>query len=151
MQKYFRSVAMIRRYEREQAAWLGVWNRNRSQWDFIIGERLDQESFRETALREVSWQLGLDRNRDLLVSNMSHLNLEYVGCVPGETEQKHVALAFYAVDVYRAAAMEKICKSADCAWLSSQEVCTGQRSDGTSVDPKVTTWVNRWGIIQPWQ
>ena len=150
MQKYFRSIAMIRRHRDERVEWLGLWSPTRSQWEFIVGERLEHESFRETILREVSWRLGLDRDRDLLVSNMSRLNTEYVGCVPGENAEKHIALAFYAVDVYRASAIETIFQTTKCDWLTSKEVCDGMRADRSLIDPIISAWINRWEIIQPW-
>ena len=152
MERVFRSVAMIRRYESDKAQWLAIWDDANQWWDFVIGERLQSESFRETAMREVAWRLALERN-DFLVSNMSQLNMEYVGQLPGELEEKHIAVAFYAVDLYKSAVFERLRKSdIQTTWLSSEEVCAGQqRQHGPLLNPLICHWINKWQIVLPWQ
>ena len=119
---------------------------------FVIGERLESESFRETAMREVAWRLGLERNA-FLVSNMSQLNMEYVGQLPGELEDKHIAVAFYAVDLYKAAASKQVAQSEfQSTWLNSAEVCSGQQQEhGPLLNPLICHWINKWQIVLPWQ
>ena len=151
MEKVFRSVALIRRYQNERARWMAVWDDTNEWWDFIVGQRLETESFRETATREVSWRLGLDRKSDFLVSNMSQLNMEYVGQLPGDLAEKHIAVAFYAVDLYKAAILEKLSGNGQVFWLTSEEVCAGQQNNGPLLNPLICHWVNKWQIILPWQ
>ena len=151
MENVFRSVALIRRYQNSKAQWLGVWDSASDWWDFIIGQRLESESFRETATREVSWRLGLDRKTDFLVSNMSQLNMEYVGQLPGDLTEKRIAVAFYGVDLYKAAIAQQILETHQVYWFSSEEVCGGQQNNGPLLNPLVCHWINKWQIIMPWQ
>ena len=151
MEKIFRSVALIRRYENDLARWLAFWDATNQCWDFIVGDRLENESFRETATREVAWRLGLDRKSDFLVSNMSQLNMEYVGQIPGDLTEKHIAVSFYAVNLYKSNIRELVEEQNECCWLSSSEVCAGQQDQGELLNPLICHWINNWQIILPWQ
>ncbi len=152
MEKVFRSVALIRKYEGGKPDWLVIWDNANQWWDFIVGERLEKESFRETVIREVSWRLNLERN-EFLVSNMSQLNMEYVGQLPGQLEERHIAVAFYAVDLYKSSVARRLADSkTKTAWLDSSEVCAGQQSkNGPLLNPLICHWINRWQIVLPWQ
>jgi 8-oxo-dGTP pyrophosphatase MutT (NUDIX family) len=151
MEKVFCSVAMIRRYVDNRAQWLTLWDNTHKWWDFVTGQRLESESFRETALREVSWRLNLDRKSDFLVSNMSQLNMEYVGQLPGDLTEKHIAVAFYCVDLYKSAIASTFDDNDQFCWLTSEEVCAGQQNNGPLLNPLICHWNNRWQIILPWQ
>ncbi len=108
-----------------------------SWWDFVIARRLNKESFRESVTREVAWRLELDRNHDFLVSNMAQLNMEYVRTLPGEFNEMHIAVAFYAVDIYRKHAFLALSERKDIRWLNSVEVCQGVSIDGNSINPLI--------------
>ena len=151
MEKVFSSVALIRRYVDNRSQWMALWDEKYDRWDFVVGQRLASESFRETVLREVSWRLNLNRDTDFLVSNMSQLNMEYVGQLPGDLPEKHIAVAFYAVDLYKSEVAEAIAKSHKIDWLSSAEVCAGQKKNGPLLNPLICHWVNKWQVILPWQ
>ena len=151
MEKVFRSVALIRRYVDDHAQWMALWDESHNWWDFIVGQRLDKESFRETAMREVGWRLNLGRTSDFLVANMSQLNMEYIGQLPGDLSEKHIAVAFYAVDLYKAEVAKTIADHQSICWLSSAEVCAGQQENGPILNPLICYWVNKWQVILPWQ
>ena len=68
-------VALIRKIDR-RVRWLGKFDRARKQIDFVIAERLEKESWRESVMREVAWELAIDRRRDFVVSNMAQLNVQ---------------------------------------------------------------------------
>jgi hypothetical protein len=80
---------------------------------FIVTDRLNKESFRESAIRKLAWQLNLNRKTDFLVSNMAQLSMEYVETMPDET-QSHIAVAFNNVQIYRKNILEYLSLDPAC-------------------------------------
>ena len=74
-------VALIRKVD-QRIQWLGKKNPTQQQIDFVIADRLEKESWREAIMREVAWELDLDGKRDMVVSNMAQLNLEFESVLP---------------------------------------------------------------------
>ena len=150
MEKLFQSIALVQKAEGKKNKLLLSWDSKQSCWRFIVADRLDRESFRESISREVAWQLNLDRNSDLLVSKMAQLSMEFVEDMPDET-QRHVAIAFYSVRIYRRNQLESIACDPRFRWISAAEVCQGATEDGQTIDPRIVTWINKWSVVQPWQ
>ncbi len=150
MEKHFQSVALIQQSENDQIQFLLRRQASQSQWEFIVADRLNQESFRESVTREVAWQLELNRKTDFLVSSMAQLSMEFVETSADET-QAHTAIAFYNIHIYRQAVIEQLNEDPVNRWVSAAEVCNGSTIDGQSVDPRVVAWINKWSVVQPWQ
>lgn len=150
MEKVFRSVALIQSFDEEKSQFLLKLNAGRNQLDFVVGERLEKESFREAITREVSWQLDLERNRDFLVSNMAQLSMEYTGVVPGDVSERKIAVAFYLVHLYGKSARSQVKDSKITQWVTAAEICHGRTNLGTEIDPISVHWINRWEILQAW-
>lgn len=131
--------------------WLLRWQPSQNQWQFIIGERLNKESFRETIQREVGWQLNLDPKSDYLVSNMAQLSMEYVDENPNAELHRHVAVSFYQVHIYRRQVLAQIDADQANRWVSAAEICEGKTLDDQAIHPRVVEWINKWQIVQPWQ
>ena len=151
MQKWSRAVALIRNIEDGKNKWLArVVPGNPSRVNFVSTQRLQQESFRESIRREVAWILDLDGRRDILVSNMAQLNLEFVACLPEDESESKVAVSFFLVDIFRRAAFAKVNQDRSNRWLSSQEVCAGESVDGIEFDPRTLFLLDRAKVINPW-
>ncbi len=150
MEKLFRSVALIQSFDEEKTQFLLNLNAERNQLDFVVGERLEKESFREAITREVSWQLELERNQDFLVSNMAQLSMEYTGVIPGAVSERRIAVAFYLVHLYGKTARSQVNDSNTTQWVSPAEICRGRTDLGTVIDPVSVHWINRWEILQAW-
>ncbi len=151
MQKLDLSVALIRRNEKETMRWLARSKPNRSLFSFVIADRLGKESFRETAIREVAWELGLNRHRDFLVSNMAQMNLEFVDQLPGQFDKTHVVVSFYNVEIYRSEVTKRLQKDPRNHWVTSEEICAGVSNEGVLFDPVVPYLINRSHVIQNWE
>lgn len=145
------SVALIRKTYNQRLRWLARFNQSTKQLEFVIGERLEEESFRETIVREVAWELMLDRQRDFLVSNMAQMNLEFTDRTPGCFEQRHVVVAFYNVEVYRKDIVTKLRNDSLNFWVTSDEICNGVSQCGRKFDPLVPYLINRSSVIQYWE
>jgi hypothetical protein len=159
MDKIFRSVALFQKAEGEQSKFLVRWKRTENKpassdgndyWKFIVADRLNKESFRESVTREVAWELNLNRKSDFLVSNMAQLSMEYVDTDQDGLEQ-HVAVAFYNVHTYGRAIREQLTNDPVNRWVSAAEVCAGATSDGQMIHPRVVEWINKWSVVQSWQ
>ena len=150
MHKLFQSVALVLRTDEKQTHMLLRRQPEPHQWNFIVGERLNRESFRESVTREVAWQLNLNRKSDFLVSSMAQLSMEYVETTP-EGSQQHIAVAFYNVHIYRRTVLETLFADESNRWVSAAETCQGKTIDGQIIDPQVVHWINKWSVVQPWQ
>ncbi len=143
-------VALIRKMDR-RIHWLGKFDRANNQIDFVIAHRLEKESWRESIIREVAWELDIDRKRDFIVSNMAQLNINLEATLPGQLEPVSVACAFYNVELYRKSAIEQIDGNADLVWLSSSEICNGVTDNGTPLNPLVVLLNEEADVIQHWE
>jgi hypothetical protein len=150
MDKLFQSVALVQQTDGTQNKMLLNWHKDRNRWEFILADRLNKESFRESVTREVAWQLNLNRKSDFLVSNMAQLSMEFVETQPDES-QLHIAVAFYSVHIYRRSILELLVQEPSNRWMSAAEVCQGKTTDGQTIHPRVVTWINKWSVVQPWQ
>lgn len=143
-------VALIRKID-QRARWLGKFNRSKEQIDFVVAERLENESWRESVMREVAWTLDIDRKRDFVVSNMAQLNIQVSALLPGCSEGTNIACAFYNFEFYRKAAVEKVDQNKDLVWLTSNEICNGVSEDGIELDPLILILNEEANVIQHWE
>lgn len=142
------SVALIRKTYNQSLRWLARFDRSTKQLGFVIGERLENEAFRETTIREVAWELMLDRQRDFLVSNMAQMNLEFIDRMPDRRDKCHVIVSFFNVEVYRKDIVTMLDNDPRNCWVTSEEICNGVSQSGCQFDPLVPYLVNRSHVIQ---
>lgn len=150
MEKIFQSVALVQKPEGDKSRLLLRWSANQNYWMFVVADRLNRESFRESVAREVAWQLNLKRQSDFLVSNMAQLSMEYVETMPNE-DQRHVAIAFYNVHIYRRNVLESLTQDTSSRWVSAMDVCRGRTTDEQTIHPRIVDWINKWSVVQPWE
>lgn len=150
MNKLELGVALIRKIGK-RIHWLGKHNRAKKQIDFVIAQRLEKESWRDTIMREVAWELDLDRKRDMIVSNMAQLNVEFEAILPGQSDTIKIISAFYNVELYRKGTLEKVDQNEDFLWLSSNEICDGVSDSGIPISPLVILLNEEAKVIQHWE
>lgn len=119
-------------------------------WRFVVGQRLETESFRETILREIAWRLDLDRKKDFLVAHMPLLSVEHVERPANSADDAQFKVEFYPVHLYGKKSVQKVSQSSACNWFSCREVCNGQSKHGVCIDPQIVNWLNKWQVVQPW-
>jgi hypothetical protein len=151
LEKLFQAVAFVQKFANERKLLLLRWNPQQARWRFIVGRRLGPESFRETTMREVGWQLKLNRKTDFIVSSMAQLSIEYSGTLPSDYAAKHIAVSFYPVHIYRSSVLKKLSEDEDNRWVSATEICDGKTADGQTIDPDVVHWINHWQVLRPWE
>lgn len=131
--------------------WLGKFSSVKSQIEFVTATRLEKESFRETITREVAWEMGLDRSKDFLVSNMAQLNSDFQGTLPGKQTPTHILCSFYKVDLYRKTSLEAVELRRDLYWLDSTEICDGKTRQQIPVSPLLMLLNGQAKVIQRWE
>ena len=151
MEKISLSVALIRKTYNQNVRWLARLDPLASKLVIPIGPRLERESFRDTAIREVAWEFRLDRQRDFLVSSMAQKNLEFIDRIPGRAEKSHLRVSFYNVEVYLKKVVETLEKDRQNFWVTSEEICNGRTRGGRPFDPMIPYLVNRSRVIQFWE
>ncbi|MFK7767778.1 MAG: hypothetical protein AB8B55_11195 [Mariniblastus sp.] len=151
MDKLAFSVALIRKTQNQTVRWLARLNPTTLMLDFVIAQRLESETFRESATREVAWQLGLDRQRDFLVSNMAQVNLEFIDMLPSHFEKTNNKISFYNVEIYRQKVAEQLDSDPSNIWVNSEEICNGVTDSGRKFNPVVQYLINRSNVIQSWE
>ena len=148
---YRKSIALIRNFDTgKMLRWLAVYQKKSRSLNFVTGDRLQGESFRESILREVAWQLDIDR-KDFLTSKMAQLNLEFIETLPHTSVERHYHVAFYNVEVYRRDVIEKIHNRSELTWVTSEEICDGKTKLGVPFDPTLGYLINRSDVIQHWE
>ncbi len=139
------SIALLRHPEHLENQWLAYWDNGRRQYNFVTAERLDGESFRECLDREVAWILDIRRDKDYIISSQARLHLD----IPDDAESDegfHV-VEFYIVDLYGKSGRASVELNKQLRWLSSDEVLSGQTSDGVPVNPELVALLNKADVI----
>lgn len=144
MTKYFRAFALIPRSDRRES-WFCIPDEESKYITFLAGTPKEDESFRECIKRSVCQSLRIEA-RDILVSNMAQLNLEYVDLLPGEQNARHIAVAFHMVHLYRKPARNAICRS-NGIWLTRRELLCGETFDGRSIDPILIYFLKKSEVL----
>lgn len=145
-----KGIALIRTYDSSQMLrWLAVYCRQKRALNFVMGDRIGKEAFRETVIRETAWQLEIERN-DFLTSKMAQLNLEFREVLSHSSIEVHYHVAFYNVEVYRSHVLDVIRDRRDLVWVTSDEICRGKTSLGVPFDSTLRQLIHRSGVIQHW-
>lgn len=145
------SVALIRNVESNKLRWLLRLDQDHGRIHFIIARRLENESYREGVAREVAWELGLDRKKDFLVSNMAQLNFDFIGILPGRSSETCNRFTFYNVEIVANRVLEELAKDKLNFWVTSEEICNGVTEAGIPLEPYVATLIRDKGVIQAWE
>jgi|694.fasta_scaffold00228_50 hypothetical protein len=144
------AISIVQRIVGDKIEVLLQLDPHRQSWCFVVGQRLQTESFRETILRETAWRLDLDRKKDFLVAHMPLLSVEHVERPPHSEDDAKFKLEFYPVHLYGHRSVQKVSQSSACDWFSCREVCSGLTNQGMPVDPQIVNWLNKWQILHPW-
>ena len=145
MNHFTGSIALIRHPEHLENRWLAHWDGRRKHYDFVTAERLDDESFRECLDREIAWVLDIRRDKDYVISSQARLHLDIP--VDLETEATFFVVEFYIADLYGKSGRASVELNKQLRWLSSDEVLSGQTSEGVPVNPSLVELLNKADVI----
>ncbi len=134
MHKSISSIALVRRMDQGRTRWLVRHHSCGDYYQLISATCLENESFRETIDRELSWACRLTRGKDYLLSSVPRLHMEVMLKSEGENVQA-IFVEFYVADIYRDAVLAKLDEAEGFRWLSTDELRSGVTTDGQILDP----------------
>ena len=143
------AIALIPESADGNGKWLCVWKRDRGCLDFITASYAQHESPRSNLLAEVCKSLTLTK-RDLLVSNMAQINLDFEISDGSSAAPSCISVSFYHVFLYRQSAMATLAQSSDVRWLSAGELLRGETSDGYAVNSELSQMLAKSDVIPSW-
>lgn len=151
MKKIELVVSLVRHQHEKKIHWLARRTPGKPNIEFIVSQRLENESPRETVAREVAWTWELQRKTDFLVASMAQLNLEFIDEIPGAIGKHQVAVSFFNVEIYRRQVIEQLDHNSHCIWLGSDEICNHRTKSGSPIDPLFVALNQRGQVIQHWE
>ena len=145
MNHFTGSIALVRHPEQLENQWLTHWDTKRKHFDFVTAERLDDESFRESLDREIAWVLDIRRSKDYIISSQARLHLD----IPVESEEDDTffVVEFYVADLYGKSGRASVELNKKLRWLSSDEVLSGQTTEGLPVNPSLVELLKKADVI----
>lgn len=151
MKKWFRSLAIIQ--HSENGKWLLVDQSSRDEFELISSEAASENSFRREIQRAVGKALKVDASRDILVSHMARINLEFYSNdspLSQDSENIHFGVAFYRVDLYSRNARTSVESNSTLGWFTGKELLAGSSEDGKRVSPLTQWLLEKSSVIQSW-
>lgn len=133
-----------------------------AKWDFLQSERLEMESFRDSVLREVGWELNVNPKKEILVSRMPQLNFEKMGVLDSDRgllnawedadgeAPFHYVIEFYKVFSYCRDFCDRIEQKADLDWVTTKDLFSGVYAE-TAISPRLIELLRLTEVIQPWR
>ena len=145
MNHFTGSIALLRHPEQLENQWLTHWDTRRKHFDFVTAERLGDESFRESLDREIAWVLDIRRSKDYIISSQARLHLDIP--IESEVDDTFFVVEFYVADLYGKSGRASVELNKQLRWLSSDEVLSGQTSEGVPVNPSLVELLNKADVI----
>ena len=146
------AIALIRRSGAAgDDEWLALWNAGRNCYQFVETHKLENESFRESLQREISWTTGLETGRDFLVSNVPRTRLQFLGGTGCAEEPVGYVVEFFLVELMgkrHAAILEG---HELVRWVGQEELHVGKATDDRAICPQLTSLLERGDVIPPWR
>lgn len=149
MTHFVGSVALIRHPDRGEHAWLTIWDDSAECYDFVVAQRLCEESYRESIDREIAWKLRLRRGKDYIVSSVARLHLDAVLPLSGTEAETYFVVEFFVVDLYGGSARVTVANNPATRWLTARELLAGKSRDGSFVSERLAMLLRKSEVIAP--
>ncbi len=150
--QFIAAFALIRR-DRDAGGseWLALWNPGQECYQFVEARKLDDESFRRSLIREISWATGLRTGKDFLVASNARARVQYAELEDCHSEPVWFVVEFYLVELMGRRHRQVVEDLDGVAWLTAEEVQSGAARDGRPICPQMRSFLKRADILQPWQ
>lgn len=135
------AIALFRRWYGSEARWLVVREPNQDSPRLIEAERLEQESFRESLDRELSWQLRLRRSRDYLISSTARLHFPVpwtysITRCSGEQERIMDIVEFYLVELFGSQGRATLDATPTVQWWTARQLMSTESTQDRPLLPR---------------
>ena len=155
------AIALLRRERGENrgrgegrggaSEWLTQWNAGRGCYHFIEAHKLDDESFRDSLVREVAWATGLAKGKDFLVSSAPRAHLTFAETPSCQAEPTWFVVEFYLVELMGRRHREILNADDRFGWVSHADITAGAAADGRPLCPRLLSLLRQADIMAPWQ
>lgn len=148
MRQSVAALALIARMDDAgEPRWLAQWNSGWNAYALVGGQKRDDETFRECAIREVQEELNLQCGKEFTIADHPTAHLEYTAW--SERAQEQTAYTMELFDV-RLAGEEVVRQKIDAdpanRWLTHDEIQTQQTSDEKPVSPTMKLILEKAGV-----
>lgn len=152
VRQFIAAIALIRRDRPDGSdEWLALWNAGRECYQFVEAHKIEDETFRQSLLREISWTTGLETGRDFLVAGGARARVQFAEVTPCDPEPVWFVVEFYLVELMGRRQGQLLSEHDQIAWLTADEVQAGRTRDGRPLCPRLCSLIKRADILQPWQ
>jgi hypothetical protein len=150
--QFIAAIALIRRDGTGgRDEWLTLWNAGRGCYQFVEAYKLDDESFRQSLIREVAWETGLRTGKDFLVAGGARARVQFAEVDRCQAEPIWFVVEFYLVELMGHRQRRVLAEHDRVAWLTAEEVQAGTARDGRPLCPRLRSLLKQADILQPWQ
>lgn len=129
------SVALVRHPREPESKWLAQWDSQTNCYQLVSAVKPPELSYRECLNQVLPLRLGLNPQRDYLMSGMSRMHLDTALQLPERQTPTLYSVEFFVVDLYGSAALAKVDANPHHVWLHSTEWLAGQSAEGLSISP----------------
>ena len=152
VRQFIAAIAMIRR-DRDAGGteWLAMWNAGRDCYQFVEARKLEDETFRQSLLREIAWATGLRTGKDYIVAGGPRAHLQFAEAERCDAEPVWFIVEFYLVELMGRRHRVVLDGHDDVAWLTAEEIQSGTARDGRPLCPRLRSLIQQADILQPWQ
>ena len=150
MVKFEGSIGLIRHPEEVERLWLAVWDDRNYHFDFVVAERLENDSFRECLDREIAWTLPLRSGKDYLISSVARLHLDAaLSLDASQADLMLYSIELFVVDLYGKVAAKSLANDPNLRWVSSDEVLMGKTTCGRCIAPRLVAMIRKADVFPP--
>ena len=145
MNSFVGAVALIRRDGEGGSEWYAKPHPARGCLALPEAVKLDGETYRESLLREIAWDAGLDGTRDFVASSAPRAHVQFLDGREGDPAAVLWVVEFYLVELFRRG-RAKLADDAAAVWLKSADLRAGH-AGGVPLCPHQRTLLARADLL----
>ena len=130
-----------------RSEWLAVWNPAKGVLTLPEAEKLEDESFRDSLVREVAWATGLDAGKDYLVSHAPRAHVQFAEECEGPGQGDVTVMEFYVCELFRRG-RAKLAETDGVTWLTAGDLEAGE-AGGRPVASRQLALMKRADLLPP--
>jgi len=146
--QFIGAIGLIRR-DREDGRdeWLALWNAGRRCYQFVEAHPLEEESYRQSLLREIAWTTGLRTGKDFLVSGAPRAHLQFAEAENCAENPTWFIVEFYLVELMGKRHRELLGENRELAWVTTADIRAGRASDGRPLCARLLSLLKQADIL----
>jgi hypothetical protein len=148
IKKFVGAIALVRR-DREDGGdeWLALWNAARDCYQFVEAHRVEDETYRQSLLREIAWTTGLRTGKDFLVSGAPRAHLQFAETESCSAEPVWYIVEFFLVELMGRNHRSLLDENSDLTWVTAGELRAGRAGDGRPLCPRLLSLLKQADIL----